>query len=589
MSGISFALDIAKEALAAQTYGLDVTAHNIANVNTPGYSRQSPIYSNKMPPYEGGLPLGRGVEISEIVRMSDRFIENQLMQQRANTFYSEQVEEYMRVAEGLFNENTDNSLSVLIADFWNLWHDIANNPSSAPERITVVEHATLMSEKFTLLDRNMKQLETDLTIAMGTAVDKINNIAQEVAQLNEKIVHVGPGKNANDFRDQRNILLSELAEYINVKSFEQENGAVTVISAKGSILVQGDKSYDLYLGGAAGDRVLWPNSSGSNMDITGYITEGRLGGILEMRDGILAQYELNLDALAQSLIWTVNQQHTQGVGLKLFEPNSSLTGTYKTETDLGNLFFGDKIQFIANGFNLWIEDRTDPVNPVMNSVSVDLSGLDGSATLNDLANAVNTQITAAGLSGVTLSVSDNALQFTAGESYAFGFSDDQSNMLSALGINTFFHGTTAGSIQVNAVLNDKDHIAAGQIDAAGLYAYGDNINALQMTDLQYQSIQMSQWTCDRINGPTMGNTTATIEEYYHGLVTSMGVISSSISRGRAFNEAMLNNLSELRDEISAVSLDEEMTNLIKYQHAYSAAAKLITVSDEMLDTLLSVK
>ena len=102
-------------------------------------------------------------------------------------------------------------------------------------------------------------------------------------------------------------------------------------------------------------------------------------------------------------------------------------------------------------------------------------------------------------------------------------------------------------------------------------------------------MNISQWTCDRVNGDTEGSVTATIEDYCHSMVGSMGIKSASISRSRAFNEIMVNKLGAIRDSVSAVSLDEEMTNLIKFQHAYSAAAKLITISDEMLSTLLNVK
>ena len=132
-------------------------------------------------------------------------------------------------------------------------------------------------------------------------------------------------------------------------------------------------------------------------------------------------------------------------------------------------------------------------------------------------------------------------------------------------------------------------IAAAQIDSSGNYAVGDNSNARAIADLQYTSIDISQWTCDRINGNSEGSVTTTIEGYYHTLVSSIGVISESATRSRTFTEAMVNKLTEVRDSISAVSLDEEMANLIQFQHAYAAAAKLISVSDEMLETLISVK
>ena len=102
-------------------------------------------------------------------------------------------------------------------------------------------------------------------------------------------------------------------------------------------------------------------------------------------------------------------------------------------------------------------------------------------------------------------------------------------------------------------------------------------------------MDISQWMCDRINGDTEGSLTATIENYYHSMVGSVGITSAGIARGRVVNEDMVKRLSDIRDSISAVSLDEEMTNLIKFQQAYAAASRLISVADEMLDTLLSVK
>jgi len=198
----------------------------------------------------------------------------------------------------------------------------------------------------------------------------------------------------------------------------------------------------------------------------------------------------------------------------------------------------------------------------------------GGTTLASLRNDINA------VDNISASITtDGKLMIDADSGYTVAFSDDTSNVLAALGVNTFFSGSTAGDISV-----------AARIDAAtGEFAAGDNDNALAMTDLQYTSMDISQWTCDRINGNTKGSVTTTIEDYYHSMVGSIGIVSSSISRDTEFNEMMVNELNTLRNSISAVSLDEEMTNLIKYQHAYQAAAKLITVSDEMLNTLISAR
>jgi flagellar hook-associated protein 1 FlgK len=587
MSGMFLVLDIAKTALSTQQYGIEITGHNIANVNNPSYSRQSPVIEAKEAELYEGVLLGRGVETTSVVRATDQFIESQLSEQKSKEVAFEEMEQYMRIVEGFLNENSETSISVLLSDFWNLWHDISNNPAGSAERIAIWEHSGLLAERFNSLEADLIQMKADLTGAVNFGVGRINEITEEIADLNTQIVAIEASTTANDLRDKRTALVSELSEYIDVKSFEQSNGSLTIITARGCVLVQGNEAYDLEMGGTNGDRVTWRSSGDAIVDITDYLANGKLGGWLTMRDEVIAKCELDLNALAKEFIWAVNNQHSQGVGLKLFEPDTTLTGTYKTSTDLDALDFGNEIQYIADGFKLWIEDRTDPLNPVMDVVSIDLSGLNGSSSLADVATAINNQIAAAGLAGVTASVSGDAIEFTAGSDYAFGFSDDNSNMLAALGVNTFFEGASAGTMELNSTLSDKDYIAAATIEADGSYASGDNTNALAITDLQYTSKQISQWTCDRMNGNTQSTVTATFEHYYHGLVSAMGIISSSISRSRDFNEVMVNELSQIRDSISAVSLDEEMTNLMEFQHAYEAAAKLITVADEMLDELLS--
>ena len=859
MSGIGLILSIAKDALSAQRYSLDVTAHNIANVNTPGYSRQSPVLEARESAPYAGLILGRGVSIDQVLRSTDQFIENRLMQQNSSMLSSKELEGYLQLLEGLFNENSGTSISAMLVDFWNFWHDISNNPSGTPERIALYEQSVLLSEQFNTLDADLDELERDLTNAVSAGIGEINQITDEIAQINDQIVGMETTNTANDLRDQRNTLVSELSEYIDVKTFEQSNGSLTVITARGCVLVQERSSYDLVLGGDNGDRVKWQGSGNTTVDITDYITKGKLGGWLDMRDEVIAKYRLDLDAVAKEFIWAVNQQHSQGVGLQLF--SSAVTGTNKTDSShlLSTLTYGDKIDY-EKDFRMWIDGPTGPTavsvdmgistatvsNWAGNAASasdtytftVDTGGQVGAGTqvitwsntngdtgtINNITAAgtysvdgtmtfdigtgnlvagntftVNTNaagtpaplalgagspsgtansvsdtytftvttggtigtgtpviawsnsitsgtitISAAGdyaVDGMTLNfasgtlvadetftittdtngkptadlssewhwtldsfedrfdalatgvdatvTSDNGLTFTPDAGYSFGFSDqnfDASGLLAALGINTFFKGDSAGSIGTNAQIKNKDYIAAGKIinnvglavpaatntstgsittsgpytdtanatytigiiddvgtikfrwkkddgawsaninitigspqtinagvtltfnpgtyvdtdtftidvtalsDTSETIAVGDNTNALAITDLQNDSRDIEQWAISR-GGSTANsssNVAARVEAYYHAMVGSIGIISASTSRGRAFNEVMVNKLSEIRDSISAVSIDEEMTNLIKFQNAYAAAAKLITISDEMLDTLLGM-
>ena len=336
-SGIGMVLSIAKDALAAQQYGINVAGHNIANVNTPGYSRQSPVLEAKQPELYGGVLLGRGVDTTQVLRVSDQVIESRLMQEKSDMFSFKEMESYMQVFEGLFNESSESSLSSLIGDFWNLWHDLANNPSGTPERVALYEHSVLLSQQFNDLDGELSQLNTDLTNALGGGIEKINEITADIARLNNEIAGLEIDGIANDLRDQRNTLASELAEYIDMKIFEQSNGSYTIVSAKGCVLVNQNENYDLEMNGAA---VEWHGSGSTTVDITNHITNGKLGGWLDMRDEIVAKYQGDLNALAEEFIWTLNQQHSQGVGLTAF---SSITGTYDvsdTGEELGTVDSG---------------------------------------------------------------------------------------------------------------------------------------------------------------------------------------------------------------------------------------------------------
>ena len=283
---------------------------------------------------------------------------------------------------------------------------------------------------------------------------------------------------------------------------------------------------------------------------------------------------------------------------------SSVTGTYAvtnpdapiwdSDPDIttSGLPYQDKV--VDGNFKIWLFDTNgDPYDTDLATAGIQPFNITVTSgmTVNELVTAIGNE------TGVQAFLDTNnrvTIGIDTGEVATLGslaFSDDNSNVLAALGTNTFFSGSTAGEISVNsAIVADKNHIAAARIDATtGEFAAGDNDNALAMTDLQYTSMDISQWTCDRLNGNTEGSVTTTIEDYYHSMVGSIGIVSSSISRERDYNEIMVDKLNTLRNSISAVSLDEEMINLIKYQHAYQAAAKLITVSDEMLNTLISVR
>lgn len=595
--GIGLVLSIAKDAMAAQQYGIYVSGHNISNVNTEGYSKQSAVQEAKRPAPFGGVLLGRGVDTTQITRSSDQIIENRVFAETSDLHSYESMSNYMIALEAMFNENSDTSLSNLIGDFWNRWHDIANNPSGTAERVALYEHSKLLANGLNDLDTDLEQMRTDLTKAIEAGVERINEITTEIGNLNNEIAGMEIDASANDLRDQRNVLCAELSEYIDTKIFEQSNGSFSIISARGVVLVDGKDGYGLQLDGTA---VEWVGSGGNEVDITDEITKGKLGGFLEMRDEVVAEYKQNLTELTSDFIWAVNGQHSQGVGL---EGRSSVSGTYAASAP-GNaitnsgLSFEDKVDDTNQTFEIWLFDNNgDPydtdggtagVQPVTITVTPGMT-VDG---VGGLVETIDDEI------GLQASITDGIVSIgvDTGEVASIGslaFANDNANVLAALGINTFFTGSTAGSIDVNSTFaSSKDYIAAAQIDAStGEFATGDNTNALAIADLQYVSRDITEHSYNRDPdiGNTSGTVSGTIEEYYHSLVGALGIKASSVERSASFSKTMLHELKTMRESISSVSLDEEMTQLMQYQHAYAAAAKLLSASDEMLQTLLAAK
>lgn len=175
----------------------------------------------------------------------------------------------------------------------------------------------------------------------------------------------------------------------------------------------------------------------------------------------------------------------------------------------------------------------------------------------------------------------------------FAFSDDASSdagLAAAAGINTFFEGRDAMTMEMNTALSDTRLIASAKVDSGtGVISSGDNANALSMADVQFADKTMKIWTYERGNEAYSSTTKATLDDYFNTIISALGIESRTIKNSKSFADTMVNNITEQRDAVSAVSLDEEMIQLMRYQHAFSAASKLLSVSDEMLNTLIAMR
>jgi flagellar hook-associated protein 1 FlgK len=311
----------------------------------------------------------------------------------------------------------------------------------------------------------------------------------------------------------------------------------------------------------------WEGPGGHDEPIdTGTLSGGKLAALIQTRDQTIPDYQQELDQLAKAIIVEVNNRHSQGVGLDLF---SQTKGTYRvtdpTDTLATALPLGDQI--VNGSFHIYI-DR-DGAPQASGTIAIDPS-----LSLNDVVNSINTDPVLGGY--LTASVEDNSLKILANAATdTFGFAADDSHALTALGVNTFFTGDKAYTLGVNVwVLDNSNLVAAGQFDVTGDHAAGDNRNALALSALE--------------NSP-VGPNGLTFSDAYQHLVTNMGLDAQDAGNQETFYQGLVNQLSQMRDSVSGVNLDEELTNLVKFQRSYQAAAKLISTADELYQTLLEIK
>ena len=460
MSNILGLLDIGRGALLAHQNAISITGHNIANVNTPGFSRQKVDMETNTPLNTAPGQTGAGVNAAEILRIYDRFLGKQIYDENQTLGNWEAQKGIYERVEMLFDESTGYGLNQAMSEFWNAWQDLANNPTDSASRTALLAKSETMATSFNNMDSNLKGIQADIDFSIIGTLEEINSITGQIAGLNEKIVliEVG-GQNANDYRDSRDILLKDLSLMIDIEAFENSEGKATVLTVGGRPLVENFSSWDLSTrNGVSGLKdVLLTDSEGTSVDITDDISGGKLKGWLEARDVTIADHLSNLDDLAAEIIQEVNVLHSAGYGL------DSTTG------------------------------------------------------------------------------------------------DD------------FFTGTSALDIAVHQdIVDDVNKIAV----AGGEGGVGDNSNAIEIANLQ--------------NALKMNSDTVSFDDYYNSLVSNVGndMLTATVNFDQ--ESIMITQLNNRRESVSGVSLDEEMVDLIKFQHAYNAAARLISIVDELLDRVTSM-
>lgn len=340
MAGLFQGLEVGRRALMTHQISLQTIGHNIANVDTPGYSRQRVNMTSTYPESSTLGMIGTGVSVSSVKSIKDLFLGVQFRESQkalGNWTYKDKA---LQQIESLFNEPQDSSLNDVLNEFWNSWSELSTNSDSSSNRNSVLATANQLVHSFKQLASSIKELRASTDSDLASMTSEVNRITAEIAQLNQSIKasELG-GEHANDLRDQRDQLTDQLSSIIDVNVIDKDDGS-TVVAMGSMILVDGSSKIDIdatseVKNGQTTHHMVWKGTEVrlSNQD-------GQLAGLVQTRDVIIPKYLDQLNELARAVVEQVNAIHQTGYGLDgttgvaFFDPNFTDASNIKINEEI---------------------------------------------------------------------------------------------------------------------------------------------------------------------------------------------------------------------------------------------------------------
>lgn len=558
------ALQVGRSALAASQAAIQVAGNNMANAATEGFHRRTISLSPERDELVGRNSLvGQGVRLQQIRREVDTALQARLRDALGQESGALIDQRFLTAIETLQNELTDSDLSTLLSDFFNSFSELANNPEDNAIRSVVVQQGLNVASRIAGLRTDYSTVRAEIDRSLGTSIEKVNDILDRIELVNSQITQTEQGESeASALRDGRDLLLDELAGYIDISVVELPNGAADVFVGSIPIVLNGQSRGIELRTLSVGDETevtIRVAADGSELAVN----SGSIGALTRQRDETVQPAIDSIDTLASQLIFQVNRLHSQGQGQS---GQTSVVGTYSVADVDADLNDADAdLDFdIANGsFFIHV---TDKQSGLRSAFRIDENG--DTMSLNDLVDQINT---VAGVPNVTASISaDRTLTLTADAGFEISFSDDTSGALAALGLNTFFTGGDATDISVNQTIQDDARLlAAGQGHIAG-----SNGTAVAIANLQDAGVT-------ELGG-------SSLREFWQHAVNQLAVRTDAANSAVESATLVRESLAAQQQAISGVSLDEESINLMTFQRQFQAAARFINTIDETLQTLLSI-
>lgn len=663
MSGTFFGLQIGKSGIYTQRKAMEVTSHNIANANTEGYSRQRAVIEASKPYMITGLStpvataqIGTGSAVSMIEQFRDEFIDAKITKETTTLEWKTTADGLMKQIEAVVNEPGTATLRDQLDKYWSSWQDLANDASNSSLRRDLVEETETLVATFSEIDEQLRRLQGSpgwcdqgsIENQVQDAVQEVNSIAKTIADLNKQIGRSETtGNVANDLRDQRQTALEDLAKLVNVESFYNTKGELTV-NCGTHTLVQNTEAKELTVNVKNGDTLstvsgseTYPEFSDNTDVATAVLTHTTDQRNITLTVSQVAQAESKYSFLTfHPLTGPLSNFGVSSGSFKVNGKEFFVDAENTTMQDLANdldaanvnlnASINESGQLILDASQTGADYAIDTVNGTSNIFTVlnlqtnkaaqdarfSFGDQEFVSSKNDVADAldgVTLQIKSIGVANLDLrpvvtsgklkgllEVRDGILQNTIDDLNKLAYTlVAETNQIhrngygldGATGRNFFksleyvdVNNPSKNAIQ-NMAIEDYVKTNLNTIAASGgtienpsdllrtFNGTGDGSNAIKIAQLKQSNL--------------FNEGKSSFNDFYNEMVTDVASTSKRYESEVSYSSSLMTQLDAKRAELSGVSLDEELANLIRFQHAYNAAAKVITTVDEMLDKIIN--
>ncbi len=558
------ALNLGSSALAAQQAAIQVTGNNIANASNPDFTRQTAQFSASPDHQIGpGLFVGTGVTLDGVTRQIDEALSARLRSSHSDAAAASTNADWLSRVETTFNALSGQDLGSQLNSFFNDWSTLANNPQDEGQRQVVLQDGQSLANQFNHVSTQLGQLLTDGNSQLQSLVQNADSLSTDIARLNVQIAASSTSSGSNNgLADQRDADLKQLSQLINIQTIPQENGTVNVYAGSDPLILagqsQGLTTKQLTINNQLVTSVVLKSDGG-----TIPVTSGRIGALINVQ-GQIQDTGKKLDTLAGGFIFELNKVHSGGQGIKGYQNLTATNAVSDPTLALNDLNTGLKASATNGSFVVHV---TSSVTGLSNStlVPVNLSGQGTQTSLNSLVASLN------GVGGISASIVGGKLQLkTTNNLQTVSFSQDSSGVLASLGLNTFFTGSTAADIGINQQLVGQPALLAASANGDA----GDNTTAKAIAALQKNAV------------PSLGGVSVT--DHYQSIITGIASATASAKTNATATQSVTDTLESQKQALSGVSIEEETVHLLQQQHAFQAAAKLVSTVNDLLNKLMNI-